>query len=160
MPENTRRVIPYDPSLFVIPYDPSILEREQELLHWSRLTPEQQATKKAWLDSLHAREVAAGLAKTGQPDSKPEKYMLLSEVCRMFKPMTAKAIRGFCRRHGVPTIQEPRRFRVAIVPFLTAYAQDTNVRTDEALKKRVRRDLEQQGIRARMDEATNRFFEQ
>jgi hypothetical protein len=131
----------------VQPYNPLVLEACQHAIesqrrrfYSQRLTPEQ-------------RRLVGSIEKTA------ETYLLLSEVKKMFA-ISGKTIKGFCVRHGVPTIQEPRKFRVAIVPFLTAYAQDTNVRTDEALRKRVRRELAHRNIMAPLDAATSRFFGQ
>jgi len=84
-------------------------------------------------------------------------YLLLTQVRELFG-MTPKAVKGFCTRHKVPTKQEARRFRIAIAPFLTAYAQDTNVPTDVALRKRASRLIKQQEIREKLDGATRDFF--
>ena len=143
-----------DKKEFTHRYDAEECRNLQRMIDFAQLTPEQKAAEvehQAYLDKV---KIAIGMKA---PVS--EKYLLLSEVCEMFG-MKPKAIKGFCVRHAVPTIQEPRKFRIAILSFLTAYAQDTNVRTDQALRKRVRRALEQQDIMARLDDATRRLFGQ
>lgn len=99
--------------------------------------------------------VVDAVGKSATPTK--EKYLSQKEVERMFG-MTAKAVKGFCNRHNIPTKQEPRRFWVALVPFATAYAQDTNVPTDKAVRKRVASAMQQQEIARRLDAATSQFF--
>ena len=72
--------------------------------------------------------------------------------------MKPKAVKGFCLLHNIPTKQESRRFRVSIVPFITAYAQDINVRTDAALRHRVAKAMQKQEIVSKLDAATAQFF--
>lgn len=103
---------------------------------------------------LHAKDIADGAA---EPEAVPLKMVGLTELVQTFG-MTPKAIKWFCSRHNVPTRQEARRFFVAIVPFYTAYAQDTNVRTDAALRKRATRLISQQTILAKLDDSCRQFF--
>lgn len=86
-----------------------------------------------------------------------EIYFLQSRIEKIFA-MKPKAVKGFCLLHNIPTKQESRRFRVSIVPFITAYAQDINVRTDAALRHRVAKAMQKQEIVSKLDAATAQFF--
>jgi hypothetical protein len=92
-----------------------------------------------------------------KPHNPTESYLLLSEVCTMFG-LSPKVAKTFCKDHHIPTKSEPRRFRISVVPFVTAYAQDTNVRTDAALRKRAARGLRRKEITSQLDSATTTFF--
>ena len=108
-------------------------------------------------------DAAADILDKLKADSKTKtddgKRLLLSEISRMFG-MKPRAVKGFCKRHDVPTKQEPRRFWIALVPFATAYAQDTNVRTNEALLNRVAAALNLHEITSKLDAVTAQFFGQ
>ena len=104
----------------------------------------------------HKNAVLAFLDGLSRKSDK-EKYVLLSEICRVFA-MKDKAVKGFCGRHNIPTKQEKRRYRIALVPFVTAYMQDTNVRADEALRKRVAKALQLHEVAEKLDQATSALF--
>lgn len=86
-----------------------------------------------------------------------EKYVLLSEVSKTFA-MKPKAVKTFCEQHKIPTDKKPRRFWIALVPFVTAYAQATNVRTDTALRNRITTALNRHEIAEKLDAATSAFL--
>ncbi len=155
--DGTRNVVPSNRD-DVLPYDPAILERAQAIIEFERLTPAQRAAKAKLLAQFENCEEAIGMkAPLSPPPANKEKYLLISEICRMFK-MGDKAARGFCDRHKIPIHKEARRFKIALVPFATAYAQDTNVRTDDAVRHRVASTMQQQEIASKLNATTAQFF--
>ena len=126
-------------------------------LQWVKaaIDREYEVATLAWL--RYERRKADRADKKTDDGTDKKKYVLLSEICRVFG-MKDKAVKGFCNRHKIPVKQESRRFWIALVPFVTAYMQDTNVRTDAALRKRVAKALQLHEVAGKLDEATSALF--
>lgn len=141
----------------VIPYNPRVLERMQKILEAERRkalddvprTPEQRAVEAELERKLQQREAEIGI--------ETEKYLLLTEVCRIFK-MKPKAVKGFCTENNIPTKPEARKFHIALVPFATAYAQSTNRHATDAAKRRIAKAMQKHEITSKFDAATAQFF--
>ena len=106
-----------------------------------------------------APSVAEAEKIADKADSKTdnEKYLLLSEVCRIFG-MKPKAVKGFCAEHNIPTRPEARRFHVALVPFAVAFARSTSNYAADAAKKRIAREIQKHELTSRLDAATAQFL--